>query len=266
MKHGFVLPGSNPRENVELAVLAEKSGWDGIFIWEAAYHPDAWSLLAAMAMETEKIKLGTMLTPLPWRQPWNVAAQAATVDKLSKGRVILTVGLGAVETGRAHAKHPTARKVRAELLDEGLDVIQGLWKGDLTYEGKHYKLRFEPRPPRTLRPHSKAGIPIWVVGAWPRFKSMRRALRCNGVLPVVMDPDYRTSEPDDYVEIMKWLSKHKHPEPFDIVMETETPVKDAKAARAEAKRWKDVGCTWLNESRWMRPKETRARIEAGPPK
>src|SRR5256885_5827312 len=95
MLTGFVLPGGSATEQVQQAVLAEQAGWDGVFVWEAAYGVDAWSLLSAMAVRTERIRLGTMLTPLPWRRPWKVASQAATLDSLSNGRAIVCVGLGA---------------------------------------------------------------------------------------------------------------------------------------------------------------------------
>ncbi len=80
MRFGFVLPGGTARQQLEQAVLAEQAGWDGIFVWEAAYGVDAWSLLAAIAARTRRIRLGTLLTPLPWRRPWKVASQAATLD------------------------------------------------------------------------------------------------------------------------------------------------------------------------------------------
>src|ERR1700758_235761 len=99
MLTGFVLPGGPATEQLEQAVLAEQSGWDGVFVWEGAYGVDAWSLLAAMAVRTTRVRLGTLLTPLPWRRPWKVASQAATVDQLSGGRAILTVGVGALGTG-----------------------------------------------------------------------------------------------------------------------------------------------------------------------
>ena len=93
MLTGFVLPGGSATEQLEQAVLAEQSGWDGVFVPELAYGVDAWSLLAAMAARTERIRLGTLLTPLPWRRPWKVASQVATVDQLSGGRAILAVGV-----------------------------------------------------------------------------------------------------------------------------------------------------------------------------
>ena len=95
MRYGVILPGGTAPQQLEMARLAEQAGWGGVFVWEGTYGVDAWSLLAAMAVRTERVRLGTLLSPLPWRRPWNLASQAATVDQLSGGRAIVTVGLGA---------------------------------------------------------------------------------------------------------------------------------------------------------------------------
>src|SRR4029078_8613681 len=107
MNFGFVLPGGSAQQELELAVLAEEIGWDGVFVWEAAYGVDAWTLLAAMAQRTSRVRLGTMLTPLPWGRPWKVASQVVTLDQLSGGRAILTVGLGAVDTALGNTGEET---------------------------------------------------------------------------------------------------------------------------------------------------------------
>src|SRR6204780_4385501 len=124
MRYGVVLPGGTATVQLEQAVLAEQSGWDGVFVWEAAYGVDAWSLLAAMAARTERVRLGTMLTPLPWRRPWKVASQVTTLDQLSGGRAILAVGGGAVDTELPDAGEETDLRGRAERLDEGIDLIR----------------------------------------------------------------------------------------------------------------------------------------------
>src|SRR5437762_11204110 len=119
MLTGFVLPGGSATEQLDQAVLAERSGWDGVFVWEAAYGVDAWSLLAAMAARTERIRLGTLLTPLPWRRPWKVASQAATVDQLSGGRAVLAVGVGVIDTGLHDNGEAAVKRLRAIRMDEG---------------------------------------------------------------------------------------------------------------------------------------------------
>src|ERR687887_1971398 len=123
LRFGVILPGGSAREQLNQAVLAEQAGWDGVFVWEAAYGVDAWTLLAAMAQRTTRVRLGTMLTPLPWRRPWKVASQAVTLDQLSGGRAILAVGLGAIDTGLGRTGEQLHRRARAELLDEGIDLI-----------------------------------------------------------------------------------------------------------------------------------------------
>src|SRR5215212_3295282 len=107
VRYGFVLPGGTATEQIEQAALAEAAGWDGVFVWEAAYGVDAWTLLAAMSQVTSRVRLGTMLTPLPWRRPWKLASQVATLHDVSGGRAVLTVGLGAVDDELGHTGEET---------------------------------------------------------------------------------------------------------------------------------------------------------------
>jgi len=137
---GFILPGGTASEQLSQAVLAEQAGWDGIFVWEGPYGVDAWSLLAAMAARTSHVKLGTLLTALPWRRPWKVASQVATVDQLSNGRAILTVGLGALTDDLPETGEETDLKIRADMLDDGIDVMRDLWEGRTTHRGPHLPL------------------------------------------------------------------------------------------------------------------------------
>jgi alkanesulfonate monooxygenase SsuD/methylene tetrahydromethanopterin reductase-like flavin-dependent oxidoreductase (luciferase family) len=164
MRCGFVLPWGTATEQLDLAVLAEQAGWDGVFVWEAAYGIDAWSLLAAMAARTTRIRLGTMLTPLPWRRPWKLASQVATLDQLSGGRAILAVGVGATDTDLPGTGEVTDLRGRAERLDEGFDLIRELWAGGNDYRGQHYVYQTGRMDlGRVTRPVQER-IPIWVVG------------------------------------------------------------------------------------------------------
>ena len=183
MKFGYVLPGGSARFASEAAALADSAGWDGFFVWEPVWGVDAWVSLTAAAMVTQRIRLGTMVSPLSRMRPWKIASETATLDQLSNGRVILSVGLGALETGFVNFGEETDRKTRAELLDESLDVITGLWKGQpFHYEGKHYHIQpagFFPPPPPVQTPR----IPIWVVGLWQSARSMARVIKYDGILP-----------------------------------------------------------------------------------
>ena len=143
MRFGVILPGGTAAEQVDQAVLAEEAGWDAVFVWEAAYGVDAWSLLAAMAVRTSRVRLGTLLTPLPWRRPWKVASQVVTVDQLSEGRAILTVGLGSVATDLPETGEAVDVRQRAEMLDEGIDLIRELlvWPAAVSGQALHLRVR-----------------------------------------------------------------------------------------------------------------------------
>ena len=160
-RSGIVISSASPREFSELAIAAEESGWDAIFTWEAVWGQDAWVTLTAAAMVTSRIRLGTMLTPLPRIRPWDLAGRVATLDNLSGGRVQLAVGLGALHDGWLAFEADEGRKVRAEKLDEGLAVYDGLMRGQpFSFSGKHYQVRptdFAPPPAPVQQPRYRCG-------------------------------------------------------------------------------------------------------------
>lgn len=274
MRYGFVLPGGDARAAADLAREAEATGWDGFFVFETVYGVDAWVSLAAAAMGTERIRLGTMLTPLSRMRPWKLASEALTLDRLSGGRVILSVGLGALDTGFAAFGEETDRRVRAELLDEGLDVVTGLWTGQpFRYDGRHYRVRptdFPPPPPPQQRPR----IPIWVVGVWPRPRSMRRVLRYDGLIPSVIGEDgvARQATREEVRAMRAYVDERRSaPGPFDVVVEGVTPGEDSRRAVEVTGAWAEAGATWWMETMWGEgsgPEAARAvlqRLRQGPP-
>jgi alkanesulfonate monooxygenase SsuD/methylene tetrahydromethanopterin reductase-like flavin-dependent oxidoreductase (luciferase family) len=277
MRYGYVYPGGEARDAAEHARAAEDAGWDGFFVWDPVWGVDAWVTLAAAAMCTERIRLGTMITPVSRRRPWTLAGQAATLDRLSGGRAILAVGLGAIDTGFVQFGEVTERKTRAELLDEGLEIITGLWRGQpFNFDGAHYHVKettFMPPPPPLQAPR----IPIWVVGAWPRPKSMARVARYDGWLPAVMKTNgaFGKVRPDDVRAGRDYIEAHRTQHaPFDIVVEGDTARERPSRARAKIAAFAEAGVTWWLEAQWplaetMFAPETQARIGArirqGPP-
>ncbi len=275
MQYGFIIPGGDVRTIVELAYEAEAAGWDGVFYWDGIYIEsvgpmyDPWVVLAAMAMRTERVRIGAVLTPLARRRPWKLARETVTVDHLSNGRLILPVGLGALEDGGfTKVGEATDRKIRAQLLDEGLAILTGLWSGKpFSFQGEHYhveEMTFLPPPVQSPR------IPIWVVGVWPRTKSMQRALRYDGLLPAKMNADGSSAEvtPADIQAMKEYIAEHRDQStPFDIVWEGETPGDDPERAASIVQPWAEAGATWWMESRWSSSKEdeVQTRIRQGPP-
>jgi hypothetical protein len=270
MHYGFVIPGASPREFAELAHEAEEAEWDGIFVPDGVPGTDPWVVLAAIAMRTERIRIGTMLTPVSRRRPWKLASETATLDHLSNGRVILPVGLGALNVGFEQFGEQTERKVRAELLDEGLEIITGLWsQKEFHYEDKHYQVQTTWGALSLQQPR----IPIWVTGVWPpHLKSMRRALRYDGLLPSLRDEKGagRDTTPDDIRAIKQFVLEQRSANtPYDIVMEGETPGSDASRARTIVQPFAQAGATWWLESMWwdnVTVDMIRQRIRQGPPR
>lgn len=244
MKFGFVVPWGDASDVAAMAVVAEHTGWDALFVWEGIYGVDAWVSLAAAAIGTSTLRLGTLLTPVSRRKPWELAGQVATLDRLSHGRVTVSVGLGAPDTGFANFGEQTDRRVRAELLDEGLAVMCGLWScAPFAFHGKHYDVTptdfpaikhvvQQPRPP------------VWCVGALHSAKSMARATQWDGLLPQVVDDGIaRQATLEELAAAMPSIRAAVGMQPYDIVVEGSDQEHSPAA-------WADTGATWWIESLW----------------
>jgi alkanesulfonate monooxygenase SsuD/methylene tetrahydromethanopterin reductase-like flavin-dependent oxidoreductase (luciferase family) len=271
MNYGFIIPRGDPLTVAELAREAEEAGWDGAFYWDGIYVGEGWEIydpwvvMAAMAMRTGRVRIGAVLTPPARRRPWKLARETMTLDHLSGGRLVLPVGLGALDDGGfTKVGEPTDRKVRAQLMDESLEILTGLWSGKpFSYEGEHYRLEemnFLPPPLQTPR------IPIWVVGAWPSEKSMRRAVRYEGLLAYTTRGEVT---PGDIRAIKAYVEENRtQATPFDIVWEGQTPGDDPDRAAQIVRPFAEAGVTWWMESMWSPPNEADdllARIRQGPP-
>lgn len=272
LRCGVVISTGGAGAFAELAVAAEEAGWDGIFSYEVPWGQDAWVTLTAAAMRTSTIRLGTMLTPLPRVLPWELAARAATLDDLSGGRVQLAVGMGALHEGWLAFERDEGRRVRAEKLDEGLAVYDGLMRGQpFSWSGKHYRVTpttFLPPPPPTQRPR----VPVWVVGAHPSERSLGRAARWDGLLPArVGSADPLT--PADLPEIVSAVRSLREAAglPWDGYEVVAEGISDPGAAGDDlVAQWRASGATWWVESDWALGPDAvqrhRRRIEAGPPR
>ena len=273
MKFGFILPIGDARTVADLAHDAEQAGWDGLFIPEFVWHIDAWVKLTAAAIRTERIRLGTMLSPLPRMRPWKLASESASLDNLSNGRLILSLGLGAVWMGyQAFPDEVTDTRLRAELLDEGLDILDLLYQGrQVKYDGKHHHVDLTALDPQYYAPPpiQQPRIPLWVVGVWPRMKSMRRVLRCDGLLPEKMTLDGQPGDvqPEDLCQMKAYIEANRSlTTPFDFVM-TGTILDLSRIQMLEKlEPWSKAGATWWLESPYGLPDdEVVARLRHGPP-
>lgn len=273
MKYAINVPNfgdyHHPGILAELARVAEQAGWDGFFVWD--HIQGEWSFsdptvaLATIAVNTESIRIGAMVTPVARRRPWKLAREMVSLDHLSGGRLVMGVGLGNPPSEFELFGEEGDARVRADKLNEGLEIIAGLWTGEpFRYTGKYYNLdevTFLPKPVQKPR------IPIWVGGFWPNRRPMRRAARYDGAYPARDWPEKLTT--DDLREILELIRRHRtETGPFEIVVGGSTPPDKEKGAEM-VKPWIDAGATWWSEdiNGWRGPlKEMRKRIRSGPPR
>ncbi|MGD9381955.1 MAG: LLM class flavin-dependent oxidoreductase [Candidatus Thorarchaeota archaeon] len=281
MKYGINIPNfgwfGDVNTLVEIAVEAEDAGWDGFFLWDHMLvfkqedmvlpFADPWITLAAIACNTKRIQFGPLIVPLPRRRPWKVAREAITVDHLSKGRLILGVGIGAPpDVEFEYFGEESSERIRAEMLDEGLEIITGLWSGEkFSYKGRHYQLQemtFQPMPKR------ETGIPIWVGGGFPHKAPFRRAARYDGVSPVHSNwPDLLM--PNHLKQILEIVEAERgNLNDYDIVVCGDTTGTDSTSDKVMIESWAEAGATWWQENiNGMRAEidDLRERVRRGPP-
>jgi alkanesulfonate monooxygenase SsuD/methylene tetrahydromethanopterin reductase-like flavin-dependent oxidoreductase (luciferase family) len=289
MRYGVYVPNFGPygdaRILAELAYEAEEAGWDGFFLWDQVskttltptFDPmvEPWIALAAIALRTRSIRLGLLVTPLPRRRPWMVARGSVSLDHLSAGRLIFGVGSGGGYFDFEALGEASDAKTLAALLDEGLEVLTGLWSGEpYHHDGNAFHIKeaqFLPRPFQSPR------IPIWVAGMWPAKAPLRRAARWDGVIPIGRDlPLTGMLTPEEMREIVNIVaSAPGYSSPFEVVHMGITGGEDAAHDREVVVAYQQVGITWWVEKilpelggSWTNwPLDAmRARIQQGPPK
>ena len=275
---------ADARVLAQVAAAAEDAGWDGLFVWDHVVHDklsrrgqpfgDPWMLLTAAALATSRLRLGTLVTPVARRRPEQLARQVATLDSLSGGRVIFGAGLGGpVEDEYGSFGDTTDAVVLAERLDEGLDLLERYWSGEVVdHDGRHYRVREVTLLPATVQ---RPRPPVWVGGFWPHRRPMRRAARWDGVVPLFADARHGLVPPLDQVrDVVAYVGEHRDPTDegsFEIVLGGTSPG-DAEQARDLVAPLADAGATWWDERLDMtgddfdRLSPVLRRLEQGPPR
>jgi alkanesulfonate monooxygenase SsuD/methylene tetrahydromethanopterin reductase-like flavin-dependent oxidoreductase (luciferase family) len=285
MYHGANLPiigeFANPTLLAEFAVQAEHAGWDGVFVWDTLLFDvetmppvvDPWTVLAAIATSTTRVKIGPMIAQLARRRPWEVARQVITLDHLSHGRFILGAGLGyAGDADFGHFGLPADARARADLLDESLHIIAGLCSGEpFEFQGRYHTTRktlFRPSPVQHPGP-------VWIGGYWPHKGPTRRAAQWHGAFPapqVIPTPDGFAAmpfPPEEVARVRSYVERHRSSQdPFDLVISHALPLDDPAAVAEEVRRYEQVGVTWIVRD-WLpwetAPDELQAQLRRGPP-
>ena len=280
MQYAVYLPNFgeyfDPRVIAALAQDAEAAGWDGFFLWDHLTHPnhlaqpfgDPWIQLTAAALATQHIRLGLMVTPITRRRPWKLAKEVVTLDHLSNGRLIFAAGLGthAVEFGNLGEEADP--RVRADMLDEGLEVLAGLCSGqEYQFDGKYYHVRPTHFRPAALQ---QPRVPVWIAGVYPKKGPFARALRWDGYFPLGGLRDNRFLTPAEIAEIRQNADEKRLPgSRFDLVSSGWTDGMNASSAAAFVAEHAAAGADWWVEALdpWHYSfAAAREKIRLGPPR
>jgi hypothetical protein len=217
--------------------------------------------LTAIALATERVRFGALVTPLARRRPWKFAKETATLDRLSGGRLVVGAGLGArgdiVPFG--DGAPPAALAAR---LDEGLELLASLWSGrPVSHDREHFRLEDALLRPTPLQ-HPR--IPIWVAGFWPNRPPFRRAARWDGAVPLTRGHLMKELSPAELRRCGDYINAHRaSSDPFDLVAFAATQPRTPEVV-AEYER---AGATWWIEAVDPHAEsfaDFRARISRGP--
>jgi len=257
---------------VECAVAAEEAGWDGVFLSDSITwgYSDPWTLLAGIATRTDQIRLGTWITPIPRRQPWQLAHDLASLDQLSGGRVLLGGGLGTPSEHTTFTQSSEPERP-GERYDEALEIIAGLWRGDsVSYEGEHFTvdgLELAQTPVQEPR------IPVVLGCWWPNRKPFQRGARWDGIMPnwpamtesgEGPQGEQATGSVEDELRDMLEYYHGLTDEPGEIVLPLDPP----NASSEYVDTCKELGATWLLDTNTFVPGEGGRnvdRVRDGPP-
>src|SRR6266567_1402794 len=253
-----------------LALEAEAAGWDGFFVGDVLLDEEAvidpWIALTALALSTSSLKLGVLALPLARHHPWLTALRLANLDQLSAGRVICIAGLGYAERDFATFGQASAKELRAKQLDEGLQILAGLWTEDpFSFAGEYYtvdQVTFLTKPVQSPR------IPLWVVAGWPHHAPFRRAARWDGVcVKAIHHQTYEWMTVDAFREAFSYVQARCAPgKPFEVIMSGQTP-RDQQEAGEKVRPFEQAGATWWVEVGYgLTFEEFRERIRRGPPR
>lgn len=253
----------------EVAVEAEQSGWDAVFLWDhvnwtgMGFHVDPWIVLGLIAERTSQVLIGTAITPLARRRPTKLAREILTLHQLSNGRFVLGAGSGAWASEFEDLGDPADLRTRAQMLDEGLELLRKTWSGDdFDHEGVYYKAKGQ-----TFYPGGTE-IPIWLGATWPNRRPFRRAARYDGVM--AMNQDYRNPLAVADVEaISRYLASHRSGErPFNLAVALNSS-DDRVADRDRADAYEAAGASWWQEGVFPPPVSLDAlqtTVRRGPPR
>lgn len=257
---------------LELALAAEASGWDGHFLWDhvnwpgMGRHADPWIALGVIASRTERLLLGTAVTPIARRRPVKLAREILTLDALSGGRFVFGAGNGIFAEEFEHVGDEPELRARAEMLEEGLELIGALLSdAEVDFQGRHYRAKARGFGP----PASGRRIPIWLGATWPKRRPVARAARFDGIIPI-QESFTEPWTPEKVRDLVAFIADYRESDaPIEVVISYEGLRGELERDRGLVKAYAEAGATWLIDVGFP-PAEAREslleRVRRGPPR
>ena len=235
-------------DGLDLAVYAEELGFDSV--WTSEHHfvddgymPSLLPMSAAIAARTQRVEIGTGLLLIPLHDLIRIAEDAATVDLISSGRLILGLGLGWREEEFEGFDVPLGE--RARRLEHAVSVLRGAWRGDAV-STTGASVHVTPRPTR------EGGPPIWI-GAWAEAAVRRAGRIADGFIA-------GGESPEELAEHVAWARAERGDGPFTVAMHMSTFAWNGSADEA----WELVSPS-LRYVSWKYDDMEHARRRPGPP-
>jgi alkanesulfonate monooxygenase SsuD/methylene tetrahydromethanopterin reductase-like flavin-dependent oxidoreductase (luciferase family) len=252
---GLSVPNmAEPSVLVAIGERVEAAGWDGVFLWDHVHGSpaqplpivDPWVVLGALAARTSTVRLGTTITAVPRRRPQELARQVVALDRLSDGRAVLGVGLGEPPDEYTSYGDTSDRRDLAARLDEGLEVLAGLWTGEpFDHRGDHYTVedaQFVPRARQEPR------VPVWTSCVVQNEATLSRAARWDGVILAALEADGGINPvPVERVEhAVASISGMRPSGPYDVAVTLPRRPDDSELGAYAA-----AGATWILVTGWV---------------
>ena len=273
LRFGIFLPPfdayAEPGAVAALAADAERAGWDGFYVWDhiraapGVAVADPWVTMSAIATNTERIRIGALVTPLNRRRPWVVARQAVTLDRLSGGRLTLGIGAGS-DDWHEFSGFGEQLQGRGALLDESLTVLEDLLAGrPVSHHGEGLDVETEAFRPGPVQ----SPLPIWGACRWPNRAPLARAARVQGCFPIFSTGrPIPLPEPEDIAAVVAALAEHGAVPGSDVAIRAHLAAEPTPAGRLS--ELEQAGVTWVLENfepSELDPATVERIVRAGPP-
>ncbi|MDA4113840.1 MAG: LLM class flavin-dependent oxidoreductase [Thaumarchaeota archaeon] len=265
MRFGIVYPNSESTVDAKLAAttatVAEECGFEHLLTWDHYMGGDtnrtfdAWALLSYFAGKTERIRLGTCVTPMPFRPPAQLAKVIATVDQLSAGRVTPGIGAGWYRPEFEAFSSWDDASTRFRKTREGVKLMLRLWSEQIVdFSGKYYSTKgaiLEPKPAQYPHP------PLWFGSTGKDMTSLASNIG-DGWLPTYIKPAIYAEIAGRIRQTLKERSPGKK---FTFAYNQLVPLKTAEGYIKLAEEFDALGCEQIIVN-WEYPKdEVVSRLE-----